>query len=178
MVIGIRLRLATGTPWNLAICVWVEWLEISTVCTLIRSRYSNTSTTSLFISSWSCLRTGAARLDMMIVTTLLFRELSFMQTKTTSRVCWLWSKAQMERPMMEVNFLLWFIHEFCFWFLLVTWYTIFLNVFAGYFQFYVRCPPDYPISNPRVRLLTTGDNTVRFNPNLYANGKVCLSLLG
>ncbi|GAV00486.1 hypothetical protein RvY_11325 [Ramazzottius varieornatus] len=49
---------------------------------------------------------------------------------------------------------------------------------GGYFQFYVRCPPDYPISSPRVRLLTTGDNTVRFNPNLYANGKVCLSLLG
>ena len=26
--------------------------------------------------------------------------------------------------------------------------------------------------------MTTGGGTVRFNPNLYANGKVCLSLLG
>ncbi|OQV18744.1 Ubiquitin-conjugating enzyme E2 Z [Hypsibius exemplaris] len=49
---------------------------------------------------------------------------------------------------------------------------------GGFFQFYLRCPPDYPISNPRVKLLTTGGGTVRFNPNLYANGKVCLSLLG
>eukprot|EP00731_Ephydatia_muelleri_P032698 Em0024g242a len=31
---------------------------------------------------------------------------------------------------------------------------------------------------PRVRLLTTGGGTVRFNPNLYPNGKVCLSILG
>ena len=35
-----------------------------------------------------------------------------------------------------------------------------------------------PISSPRVKLLTTGGGQVRFNPNLYANGKVCLSLLG
>jgi ubiquitin-protein ligase len=26
--------------------------------------------------------------------------------------------------------------------------------------------------------VTTGGGTVRFNPNLYNNGKVCLSLLG
>ena len=26
--------------------------------------------------------------------------------------------------------------------------------------------------------MTTGNNTVRFNPNLYRNGKVCLSILG
>jgi len=35
-----------------------------------------------------------------------------------------------------------------------------------------------PIRAPRCRLLTTGNNTVRFNPNLYRNGKVCLSILG
>ena len=29
-----------------------------------------------------------------------------------------------------------------------------------------------------MKLLTTGGGTVRFNPNLYANGKVCLSILG
>jgi ubiquitin-protein ligase len=37
---------------------------------------------------------------------------------------------------------------------------------------------DYPNSHPHVRILTTGNGKVRFNPNLYANGKVCLSLLG
>lgn len=37
---------------------------------------------------------------------------------------------------------------------------------------------DYPHSPPRVRFLTTGNGNVRFNPNLYQTGKVCLSLLG
>ena len=37
---------------------------------------------------------------------------------------------------------------------------------------------DYPTSPPKVNLITTGKDTVRFNPNLYANGYVCLSLLG
>jgi len=27
-------------------------------------------------------------------------------------------------------------------------------------------------------LMTTGGGTCRFNPNFYANGKVCLSILG
>jgi baculoviral IAP repeat-containing protein 6 len=36
----------------------------------------------------------------------------------------------------------------------------------------------YPDSEPKVLLHTTGMNKVRFNPNLYASGKVCLSLLG
>lgn len=49
---------------------------------------------------------------------------------------------------------------------------------GGFFYFILRCPPDYPIRPPRVRLLTTGDDTVRFNPNLYRDGKVCLSILG
>ena len=31
---------------------------------------------------------------------------------------------------------------------------------------------------PILELLTTGGGGVRFNPNLYADGKVCLSLLG
>jgi len=44
--------------------------------------------------------------------------------------------------------------------------------------FVIRCPPDYPIRPPRVKLLTTGNKEVRFNPNLYKNGKVCLSILG
>ncbi|CAF0917679.1 unnamed protein product, partial [Didymodactylos carnosus] len=49
---------------------------------------------------------------------------------------------------------------------------------GGFFYFLIRCPPDYPIRSPRVKLMTTGNNTVRFNPNLYRNGKVCLSILG
>ncbi|ELU01875.1 hypothetical protein CAPTEDRAFT_169748 [Capitella teleta] len=49
---------------------------------------------------------------------------------------------------------------------------------GGYFYFLIRCPPDYPIHAPRVRLMTTGEGRVRFNPNLYRNGKVCLSILG
>lgn len=48
----------------------------------------------------------------------------------------------------------------------------------GCFQFDIYCPPDYPTSPPAINLQTTGHGTVRFNPNLYNCGKVCLSLLG
>ncbi|KAG1673436.1 hypothetical protein FOA52_002201 [Chlamydomonas sp. UWO 241] len=37
---------------------------------------------------------------------------------------------------------------------------------------------DYPQKPLLVQFLTSGGGTVRFNPNLYVNGKVCLSLLG
>ena len=36
----------------------------------------------------------------------------------------------------------------------------------------------YPFQPPKVTLLTTNDGLTRFNPNLYACGKVCLSILG
>jgi ubiquitin-protein ligase len=49
---------------------------------------------------------------------------------------------------------------------------------GGLFEFDVFMPLNYPNSPPLVHLRTTGQGTVRFNPNLYANGKVCLSLLG
>lgn len=49
---------------------------------------------------------------------------------------------------------------------------------GGLFIFDVRFPPTYPSGPPSVQLLTTGRGTVRFNPNLYECGKVCLSLLG
>lgn len=49
---------------------------------------------------------------------------------------------------------------------------------GGFFYFLVRYPPDYPIKPPKVKFMTTGGSTVRFNPNLYRNGKVCLSILG
>jgi baculoviral IAP repeat-containing protein 6 (apollon) len=48
----------------------------------------------------------------------------------------------------------------------------------GCFQFDIYCPQEYPNGPPVVNLETTGGGTVRFNPNLYADGKVCLSLLG
>ncbi|KAL3244363.1 hypothetical protein MRX96_018978 [Rhipicephalus microplus] len=49
---------------------------------------------------------------------------------------------------------------------------------GGFFHFVIQCPPDYPIQPPRVRFMTTGYGCVRFNPNLYECGKVCLSILG
>lgn len=39
-------------------------------------------------------------------------------------------------------------------------------------------PQTYPNTPPLVNLQTTGGGSVRFNPNLYKDGKVCLSLLG
>jgi baculoviral IAP repeat-containing protein 6 len=48
----------------------------------------------------------------------------------------------------------------------------------GCFLFDMSFGESYPHAPPAVKLLTTGGGTVRFNPNLYADGKVCLSLLG
>jgi len=48
----------------------------------------------------------------------------------------------------------------------------------GCFLFDVEFPTDYPNTSPHVNLQTTGGGSVRFNPNLYNCGKVCLSLLG
>ncbi|KAK6180714.1 hypothetical protein SNE40_008714 [Patella caerulea] len=47
----------------------------------------------------------------------------------------------------------------------------------GCFEFDVYFPLDYPESPPCINLETTGNHTVRFNPNLYNDGKVCLSVL-
>lgn len=49
--------------------------------------------------------------------------------------------------------------------------------FGGYYIFEINFPNNYPKSPPMVKLLTTNKN-VRFNPNLYECGKVCLSILG
>ncbi|OSX67171.1 hypothetical protein POSPLADRAFT_1129859 [Postia placenta MAD-698-R-SB12] len=49
---------------------------------------------------------------------------------------------------------------------------------GGLFEFDCFLPIEYPHKPPRVHLRTTGGGKVRFNPNLYNNGKVCLSLLG
>lgn len=48
----------------------------------------------------------------------------------------------------------------------------------GCFVFDIYFPSSYPVDPPLVKIITTGNGTVRFNPNLYADGKVCLSLLG
>lgn len=49
---------------------------------------------------------------------------------------------------------------------------------GGMFLFDVYFPWDYPSRPPKVSFRTTGGGRVRFNPNLYHDGKVCLSLLG
>ena len=48
----------------------------------------------------------------------------------------------------------------------------------GLFLFDTYFTEEYPNQPPLVNLSTTGKGSVRFNPNLYNNGKVCLSLLG
>ena len=52
----------------------------------------------------------------------------------------------------------------------------------GLFEFHLYLPETYPMVPPQVLLYNTGkhklSNGFRFNPNIYENGKVCLSLLG
>lgn len=48
--------------------------------------------------------------------------------------------------------------------------------FGGFYFFEFKYPIDYPHSPPKVKYCTNSNN-VRFNPNLYTCGKVCVSLL-
>jgi ubiquitin-conjugating enzyme E2 Z len=48
--------------------------------------------------------------------------------------------------------------------------------FGGNYFFEITYPSDYPHSPPKVKYCTNGNN-IRFNPNLYKCGKVCISLL-
>ncbi|KAI5706957.1 hypothetical protein M8J75_012873 [Diaphorina citri] len=48
---------------------------------------------------------------------------------------------------------------------------------SGCFEFDVYFPPEYPSAPMMINLATTGRHSVRFNPNLYNDGKVCLSIL-
>jgi ubiquitin-protein ligase len=48
--------------------------------------------------------------------------------------------------------------------------------FGGNYFFEIDYPIDYPHSPPKVKYCTNGEK-VRFNPNLYVCGKVCISLL-
>lgn len=49
---------------------------------------------------------------------------------------------------------------------------------GGIFVFDIFFPNTFPAGPPKVNLMTTGGGSVRFNPNLYNSGKVCLSILG
>jgi len=48
---------------------------------------------------------------------------------------------------------------------------------GGLYLFEITFPDNYPANPPKVLIRTT-DGRVRFNPNLYVDGKVCLSILG
>jgi len=48
--------------------------------------------------------------------------------------------------------------------------------FGGFYFFEIQYPTNYPHSPPHVVYCTNGEN-IRFNPNLYTNGKVCVSIL-
>ena len=48
--------------------------------------------------------------------------------------------------------------------------------FGGNYLFEINYPSNYPHSPPSVKYCTNGEN-IRFNPNLYTSGKVCISIL-
>jgi hypothetical protein len=48
----------------------------------------------------------------------------------------------------------------------------------GFFEFALKFTKDYPGKAPQVTAITTWGGRTRFNPNIYAAGKVCLSILG
>jgi ubiquitin-conjugating enzyme E2 Z len=48
--------------------------------------------------------------------------------------------------------------------------------FGGFYFFEIKYPANYPHSPPHVVYCTNGEQ-IRFNPNLYTNGKVCVSIL-
>jgi len=48
---------------------------------------------------------------------------------------------------------------------------------GGLMFFHIVLPEDYPFQPPKVKFLSY-DGLTRFHPNLYIDGKVCLSILG
>ena len=47
----------------------------------------------------------------------------------------------------------------------------------GFYYFDINFTKNYPMEPPKVKFITYGKK-IRFNPNLYVEGKVCLSILG
>ena len=47
----------------------------------------------------------------------------------------------------------------------------------GFYLFKLNFPCNYPHSPPKLTFMTDDRERTRFNPNLYVNGKVCLSIL-
>jgi ubiquitin-conjugating enzyme E2 Z len=48
--------------------------------------------------------------------------------------------------------------------------------YGGFYFFEIDFPHNYPFSPPKLTYLTNNGH-IRFNPNLYTNGKVCISIL-
>ncbi|KAJ4295699.1 hypothetical protein N0V88_004401 [Collariella sp. IMI 366227] len=48
----------------------------------------------------------------------------------------------------------------------------------GFFEFAFKINKEYPRKSPSVTSITTNGGRCRFNPNIYANGKVCLTWRG
>lgn len=48
----------------------------------------------------------------------------------------------------------------------------------GAYIFDIFIPDEYPLLPPKVSIVSTKGQLIRFNPNLYADGLVCISLLG
>ncbi|PGH05876.1 ubiquitin-conjugating enzyme E2 Z [Blastomyces parvus] len=48
----------------------------------------------------------------------------------------------------------------------------------GFFEFSIKFPEDYPGTPPTVHSTTTNGGRCRYNPNIYASGKVCLTWRG
>jgi ubiquitin-conjugating enzyme E2 Z len=44
----------------------------------------------------------------------------------------------------------------------------------GFFEFTVKFTKEYPTKAPAVNAITTNGGRTRFNPNIYAGGRVCL----
>lgn len=49
--------------------------------------------------------------------------------------------------------------------------------FGGFYFFNIKYPNNYPEKPPEIKFMTI-NGKVRFNPNLYQCGKICLSILG
>lgn len=45
-------------------------------------------------------------------------------------------------------------------------------------HFKVKIPPEYPMKPPELKYMSTEGGSLRIHPQLYAEGKVCLSILG